>query len=208
MTGARRGRFWVLDGIDGCGKSTQAALLVRALEEPDAPPLHLREPGSTRAGERIREVLLDPGVELGAAAQALLFTAARRQMQDELVRPALLEGRSVVCERFHAATFAYQAVAGGLDEEALLALLRSWAGEPRPDLVILLELDPAEAARRRGDRDRFESQREDFHARVAAGFRRYAERVRESEPLAVVDARGTEEEVHQRVLAEVRRRDR
>ena len=198
----RRGRFWVLDGIAGCGKSTQAALLVRALE--GERPLHLREPGSTRAGERIRELLLDRAVTLGPAAETLLFVAARRQMLDELVEPALRAGRSVVCERFHSSTFAYQAAAGGLDEEAVLALLEGWAGAPRPDLVILLELGVEEAARRRGTSDRFEARGSDFHARVAEGYRRWAEHCRGAARVALVDARGTVEEVHERVLAQVR----
>ncbi|MEW6072306.1 MAG: dTMP kinase [Planctomycetota bacterium] len=200
----RRGRFLVLDGIDGCGKSTQARLLVAALHAPGRPlPLHLREPGSTAAGERIRTVLLDPRLTLGPAAEALLFVAARRQMLDELVRPALLAGRDVVCERFHAATYAYQGVAGGIDEAALLALLEEWAGDPAPDLTVVLDLDPAAAALRQGEaRDRIEARGLAFQRRVAAGFRRYgAARAR----VVLVDAAGTVDEVAERVLAEVRR---
>src|SRR5688572_11610264 len=104
-----RGHFFVLDGIDGCGKSTQAARLVAALGSgPAGPALHLREPGSTPAGERIRALLLDPETALAPAAQVLLFAAARRQMLEELVAPALQLGRHVVCERFHPSTVAYQ----------------------------------------------------------------------------------------------------
>src|SRR5262245_33797398 len=129
-----RGRFYVLDGVDGCGKSTQAARLVRALgARAGRMPLHLREPGSTAAGERIRALLLDPGPELDPAAQVLLFAAARREMLEECVRPALAAGRAVVCERFHPSTFAYQGVGLGVGEERVLALLREWAGEPAPD---------------------------------------------------------------------------
>ena len=200
----KRGKFLVLDGIDGCGKSTQARRLVQALTAPGRPaPLHLREPGSTGAGERIRAILLEPGVRIGAAAEALLFTAARRQMLDEVVRPALAAGRDVVCERFHASTFAYQGVAGETDEEELLALLDTWAGEPAPDLTVLLHLDPARAAARWGDApDRIEARGLAFQERVAAGFARYAAC---SKRVAVVPADGTVDEVATAVLLAVRR---
>ncbi len=197
----RRGRFFVLDGVDGCGKSTQATRLVDALARQGRAPLHLREPGSTGGGERIRAVLLEPGAELGPAAEALLFVAARRQMLDELVAPALAAGRDVVCERFHPSTFAYQAVAGGLDEELALRLMLEWAGDPTPDRVWILELDVEEALRRRGAAaDRFESRGLAFQRRVAAGYRRYAERFGHAR---ILPADGTPEEVFARLWREV-----
>lgn len=204
-SGSRSGRFVVLDGIDGCGKTTQAKRLVAALAEQGAEPLHLREPGSTAAGERIRELLLDSDLDLGAAPEALLFAAARRQMLDELVRPALERGRAVVCERFHASTFAYQAVAGELDEGLLLTLLHAWAGDPRPDLVVILAVDPVQAWARScgadGERDRIESRGEVYQTRVAAGFQRYAELA--TERVTIVDGMGSEDEVFERIRKEV-----
>ncbi len=201
---AGAGTFVVLDGVDGCGKTTQAQRLVTDLAAAASragtpPPLHVREPGTTAAGERIRAVLLDPDVHLGAAAEALLFAAARRQMLDELVRPALAAGRDVVCERFHPATFAYQAVAGELDEDRVLALLETWCGDPRPDVELILDVDVAEAARRRGPAsDRIEGKGLGFQERVAEGFRRYAQR---AERARVVDGRGEPDEVAARVRA-------
>ena len=176
---AERGRFIVLDGIDGCGKSTQAVELVRTLaQRPGARVHHLREPGSTPLGERVRELVLHGAVEIGAASEVLLFLAARRQMLDEVVRPALARGEHVVCERFNGSTFAYQAVAGELDEERVFALLAEWAGSPPPDLEILLSLDVASAAARRGaGTDRIEERGLDYQRRVAIGFERWAERV-------------------------------
>ncbi|MBM3989617.1 MAG: dTMP kinase [Planctomycetes bacterium] len=170
-------RFLVLDGIDGCGKSTQARLLAEALTRSrGVPALHLREPGSTAVGERIRELLLSREHDLDAGVELLLFTAARRQTLRELVRPALAAGRDVVCERFHASTFAYQAVAGGLAEDHVLSVLLRWADDPRPDTLILLDIDPREAARRRaGLEDRIEAKGLEFQRRVAAGYRRFAE---------------------------------
>ena len=187
-------RFVVLDGIDGCGKTSQAERLVERLAAAGRPrPLHVREPGSTAAGERIRALLLDPDVALEAQSEVLLFAAARRQMLAELVQPALADGRDVVCERFHPSTFAYQAVAGGLDEDAVLELLSRWCGAPVPDRIVLFALDPAEALARRGEgNDRFEGRGLAFQERVAAGYRRFAERV---PGVAVVDAAAPPERV-------------
>ena len=175
MSGATRGLFVVLDGVDGCGKSTQAARLAAALG-PDA--LHLREPGSTFLGERLRALLLDPASRIDAGAETLLFAAARRQMLDELVEPALVAGRHVVCERFNPSTFAYQGCAGGQGEDVVLELLERWCSSPAPDLELLLTLEPEAAFARRGaDRDRIEARGQAYQERVAAGFARYAERV-------------------------------
>lgn len=199
-----RGRFVVLDGVDGCGKTTQAARLVRALGPGDgAAPLHLREPGSTALGERLRGLLLDRALEMDAGVETLLFAAARRQMLAELVEPALAAGRDVVCERFHPATFAYQGVAGELGEERVMTLLEGWASRPRPDLVIVLELPVAQSGARRAAQgghveDRIEGKGQAFQERVAEGFRRYVAR----DPRALaLSGEGTEDEVAARVLA-------
>jgi dTMP kinase len=163
----------------------------------------LREPGSTPVGERIRSILLDPDLALSAPVEALLFAAARRAMLSDLVAPALARGRTVVCERFHPSTFAYQAVAGGLDEDEVLDLLHTWAGAPRPDLVVLLDLDVEEAERRRGaPSDRIEAKGLDFQRVVAEGYKRSAALLGR---VVSVDGAGTPEDVHARVLAEVRR---
>jgi len=211
--------FVVLDGVDGCGKTTQAARLAVALAElrgPDAPaPLHLREPGSTVGGERIRELVLAPDVELGRGTLALLFAAARRETLERLVAPALAEGRDVVVERFHPSTFAYQ---GGhtndgqpglevapFSDDALLEMLRTWAGAPRPTVEIVLDVAPAIAFERAvaldgGGSDRFEARGLAFQERVAAAMRDYVARV----PSAVlVDAAGAEDEVAAHVLEAV-----
>jgi dTMP kinase len=191
--GRRRGRFIVLDGIDGCGKSTQAARLVEALgRRAERAPLHVREPGSTPVGEGLRALLLAPEHDLDPGTETLMLAAARRALLRQRVAPALAEGRDVVCERFHPSTFAYQAEAGGLDGGAVLELLRGWAGEPEPDLVILLEVPPAQAARRRGPAgDRIEAKGLAFQESVAQGYRRYAERVPST---VVIDgARGVED---------------
>ena len=197
--------FVVLDGIDGCGKTTQAARLVEWLRQGKlgADPVHLREPGSTALGERLREMLLDPSARIGRGSLALLFTAARRQTLEELVAPALADGRDVVIERFHASTFAYQGgpppldEVGAFGEPKLLELLRGWAGAPAPTHEIVLDIDPEDSfaralAREGGGADRFESLGLEFQQRVARAMRKYVELVPTA---ALVDARGTEDEV-------------
>lgn len=209
---ARRGRFFVLDGVDGCGKSTQARRLVQSLDrvsdEPEVratPPhaLHLREPGSTDLGEKLRTILLSRGPHITPRVETLLFAAARAQMLAELVEPALAAGRHVVCERFHPSTFAYQAVAGGLPEREVLDLLEQWAGEPKPDLVILLTLPAEVAARRRGRAtDRIEDKGLEFQRRVALGYARYAELAKNC---VTIDGARDESTVARDVFAEVQR---
>ena len=184
--------FVVLDGVDGCGKTTQAMRLVEhlsALRQAGAPgPLHLREPGSTVAGERIRELLLDPSAPMGRGTLALLFTAARRETLESLVAPALADGRDVVVERFHASTFAYQgggaqvSEAHAFEDGELLGLLHGWAGAPRPTVEIVLDVPPSDAfaramARAGGGDDRFESRGLEFQESVARAMRAYVELV-------------------------------
>lgn len=199
-----RGLFVVLDGIDGCGKSTQARRLVPVLRARTGRAVHhLREPGSTSLGEALRALLLSREHRLGPRVETLLFAAARAQMLEELVAPAIARGEHVVCERFHPSTFAYQAVAGGLNEERVLALLHGFANDPRPDLVLLLDLPVAAASARRGTTtDRIEDKGAVFQELVAQGYRRYAERVGDC---VVLRADRSEDDVARDVWAEVAR---
>lgn len=191
--GARRGLFVVLDGIDGCGKSTQANVLLGALSDEGHGVLHVREPGSTRVGEALRLIVLSREHDMGPRVETLLFVAARAQMLDELVEPALAKGYDVVCERFHPSTFAYQALAGGLDERHVLELLERFAGNPKPDVVIVLDVQPDRAAARRpAATDRIEDKGLEFQRAVARGYRRYAELVPET---IVIDGAGDEDTV-------------
>ena len=201
---SERAKFVVLDGIDGCGKTTQAERLVQALAaETGGEVVHLREPGSTKEGEAIRSILLERDHVLSAGVETLLFTAARRQTLERLVAPALDRGAHVVCERFHPSTYAYQAHAGGLDAEDVLGLLTTWAGDPEPDLVVLLDVPVSRALARRGaPTDRIEDRGAAFQERVAAGMVDYAERM---DRVVRIDGVGDPDEVAERVLNEVRR---
>lgn len=197
------GRFLVLDGVDGCGKSTQATRLAQRLGAGGQEVLHVREPGTTAVGESLRSLLLDEDVHLEAPVETLLFAAARRQLLDELVGPALERGAHVVCERFHASTYAYQGVAGELEPTAVMGLVETWAGDPAPHMELILELDPVTAGARRGaDRDRIEAKGMDYQKAVAVGYGRYAE-LRGTARL--VDASGSADEVAERIWLEVQR---
>jgi len=196
------GRFIVLDGVDGCGKSTQAKRLVHTLRtEGEVEVQHLREPGSTTLGEGLRELLLSREQDMGPEVESLLFCAARRQMLDLLVRPALEKGQWVVCERFHPSTLAYQGGAGGVPIQTLSLLLESWAGDPKPDLVLILDLDPAAAKQRRGESaDRIEDKGQGFQEEVARAMRHYAQ----THPAAeLVHGEGSADEVAARIMPHV-----
>lgn len=194
--------FVTLEGVDGAGKSTQAKLLADALG-PET--LLLREPGGTQAGERLREILKDAAVELTPRAELMLFCAARAELVERVIAPSLAAGKSVVCDRFVDSTVAYQGGARGIDPALVTALNEAAVGDCMPDRTILLRSDPKLAADRALDRcespisDRFESEGAAFQERIGAEF----DRIAASEPdrFVVVDAEGSVEEVHARVLA-------
>jgi dTMP kinase len=168
-----RGRLIALEGVDGCGKSTQARLLADAIGA-----LSTAEPGATPLGATLRTLLLDPALPpVSERAEALLMAADRAQHVAQVVGPALDQGRWVVTERFSGSTLAYQGYGRGLDLEELRTLV-SWAsGGINPDLTILLEVPPALARCRLDlDRaDRMERLDAGFHERVHAGYRALAE---------------------------------
>lgn len=171
------GRFLVLDGPDGCGKSTQAARLAAWLEGTGRDVLHVRDPGATRVGEKVREILLDPAhEELEPVTESLLFMAARSQLIAERIRPALARGDIVVCERWLTSTVCYQGYAGGMDPLAVWRIGEFASGDLRPDLTLVLDVDPEVGLERVGaERDGFESRSLAFHAAVRDGFHRIVE---------------------------------
>jgi dTMP kinase len=192
--------FISLEGIDGSGKTSQAKLLARALGED---VLLVREPGGTKAGERIRQVLKDPELELDPLAELLLFCAARAELVAQVIGPAREAGRDLVCDRFSDSSVAYQGTARGLGADRVEEICDLATGGVWPDLTVLLRIDPERAATRIGRRkaDRFEEEGIDLQRRVAKGYedvaRRHPERVR------VVDADAGRDVVHAAVLAEV-----
>lgn len=200
----KRGRLIVIDGPDHCGKSTQARLLAAALRRRGRRVLHLRDPGGTRVGEAVRAVLLDPAHRsMAMTTETLLYMAARAQLVAEVIRPALARGATVVCERYLLATAVYQGIAGGVGVRPVFALGRFAVADTQPNLTILLDIDPREAARRhRGARDRIERRGLAFQRKVRDGFRRLA---RGRKGVARVDAAGGVEDVAKRILNAVDR---
>jgi dTMP kinase len=201
----RRGRFLVIDGADYTGKSTQARILAATLRRRGLRVLHLREPGSTRIGEDIRAILLDPRNDrMAMTAETLLYMAARAQLVDEVIRPALAKGVTVVCERFLLSTAVYQGIAGGAGVKPILDMGRFVIGTTWPDLTIVLDIDPREAeTRRRGGKDRIERRGLTFQEKVRAGFRRLA---RPGPRVVIVNARGSIETVTKRIESVIRDR--
>ena len=167
-----RGLLVTFEGIDRSGKTTQARLLCDALGD-DA--VGVREPGGTALGERVRELLKDPSAQIGAEAEALLFAAARAELVAHEVRPALERGKVVVSDRFLDSSLAYQGAARGLGVEEVERINRFATGGLVPDLTILLEIDPAAAAARAGESDRFEDEGRALQEQVGAAYEELAE---------------------------------
>jgi dTMP kinase len=192
--------FWVLEGMDGCGKTTQAELLVAALREAGRDPQHLREPGSTGLGEGLRAMLLEAGREdWDPRSEALLFFAARNQLLREQVAPALAAGRDVVCERFTPSTLAYQGQTPALSRWVLELDRLVVASELRPTCVFLLDLDASASFERVGGtagsagHDSFEARGVAFQERVRAGYLAYADAFPKATVVIPVEGRGIDD---------------
>ncbi|MGH3064802.1 MAG: dTMP kinase [Gaiellaceae bacterium] len=168
--------FVTFEGLDGSGKSTQAELLRGRLEADGEEVVATREPGGTELGERVRDLVLHGG-HVAPWAEALLYAAARAQHVDEVIRPALERGASVICDRYVDSSVAYQGVARGLGLERVLNLNLAAVGGLMPDRTYLLAVDVADLpGRLRREHDRLERESDDFHASAAAGYRELAAR--------------------------------
>ena len=168
------GRFIVLEGIEGTGKSTHTAFLAEWLAEQGQQAVTAREPGGTALGERLRDLLLDPGTRsMPPQAELLLMFAARAASINEVIRPALERGAWVVCDRFVESSYAYQAYGRGVPLEHVRALDRQVVGQLRPSLTIVLDAPPELGLSRKaapGSKDRFERENLKFFERVRAGY--------------------------------------
>jgi dTMP kinase len=195
--------FISLEGVDGSGKSTQARLLVEALGEET---VAIREPGGTDAAERIRTLLADPAVELEPLAELMLFLAARADLAERVIRPALEAGRDVVSDRFSDSSVAYQGSARGLGVGEVIGLCDTATDGLWPDLTLLLRVDPEIGLGRAESGDRIEAEGLELQQAVAQAYDEIA--MIASDRVTVIDADGTVEEVHARVLAAVEARRR
>ncbi|MEK6229889.1 MAG: dTMP kinase [Actinomycetota bacterium] len=194
------GLFVTLEGIDRSGKSTQTAMLLEALGDA---AIGVREPGGTAVGERVRELLKDPDVTVSAEAEALLFAAARAELVNEVIRPALADGLVVVSDRYLDSSLAYQGAARGLGVQEVERVNGFATRGLQPDLTLLLELDLATAAARGAEDDRFEREGAELQRSVAGAYVELA--VADPQRWRRIDAGRDPQAVHADVLAAVQR---
>lgn len=188
--------FIALEGGEGAGKSTQAALLEQWLTERGRDVVRTREPGGTRVGSALRNILLDPETgELSPRTEALIYAADRAEHVDTLIKPALAAGKVVITDRYVDSTLAYQG-AGRALEPADVETLAQWAtGGLRPDLTVILDIDPVDGLARAGEPDRIEAEPLEFHERIREHFLALAAAA--PERYLVVSAADDPESVHE-----------
>jgi dTMP kinase len=170
------GLFITFEGGEGCGKSTQSRLLLKKLQQQNVPVVLTHEPGGTALGNELRKALKRKrGSSISPHAELLLFAASRAQLAAEVIRPALEEGKVVICDRFSHSTLIYQGYGRGLDFTAIEMLNNLATMHLNPDLIILLDISPEQGlARKRSSKDRFESEDLSFHRRVREGYLKVA----------------------------------
>ena len=196
------GLFVVFEGGDGVGKSTQVVELVSRLRNRRIEPVVTRQPGGTPIGEKLRELLLDPGhPELTARTEALVYAADKAQHVEEVILPALAQGKVVVCDRYVDSMIAYQGAGRVLDLAEVEQVARWATGGLRPDLTVLLDIDPAEAVANIRQQDRLEAAGLDFHRRARGHFLRLAGE--DPERYLVLGARESRESIAERVAGKV-----
>lgn len=198
---ASSGLFVCFEGGEGAGKSTQAQLLADALADREV--VLTREPGGTPAGQRIREILLDPHTgDLDHRAEALLYAADKSEHLRAVIVPALERGAMVITDRYVDSTLAYQGAGRDLDPSDLEWIVRWATNDLRPHLTVLLDVAPSEGLGRFEERDRIEAEGPDFHARVRAGFLALAEQ--DPSHYLVLDARQPREDLAATILERVK----
>jgi len=202
---SEKGKLITFEGPEGSGKSTQSKLLCAYLRGKGIPFTYAREPGDTKIGEKIREILLDPAnVSMGQRCECFLFMAARAQLVKEVVGPALKEGKVVVLDRFTDSTIAYQGYGHNLDIELIKNLSEFVVGELAPDLTILLDIETEEGLKRSSahhPQDRMEKKSANYHRMVRDGYLRLA--TSEPERIKLISVRDDINETQRLVREEV-----
>ena len=201
------GKFITFEGIDGSGKTTQIDLLETALKQRGISTSILREPGGTRLSEKIRDILLDrKNMHLSLSAESLLFVAARAQLMEEKIKPALERDKFVICDRFSDSTIAYQGYGRGLSIEYLEELNKFNTDSIQPDLTFILDIDPEKAALRMSSLalDRMETTGIEFYLRVQEGYYEIARRF--PKRCVLIDGSHPESEVFELIMKVVNKK--
>jgi dTMP kinase len=193
-----KSRFIVLDGPDGCGKSSQVKLLEQFLKKSGLKVSSFRDPGSTATGEKIRKILLDPANHISDRTELLLYMASRAQLWDECIAPALKKKNCVILDRWLSSTCAYQGFAGGLGIGKVIDIAEHCLQRVWPDLTIILDVD-LRTAKTRMNRglDRMEQKKAAYHKKVRAGFLKLA-KLRDD--IVVIDASEDMQTVHKKIV--------
>ncbi len=193
------GKFIVIDGPDGCGKTTQTKLLVDWLKKQGVAVETFREPGGTAIGEKIRQILLSPEhISMTTAAEVMLYMAARVQLWQEKISPALKENKCIVIDRWLSSTCAYQGFAGGFGTDKVTKVAEDCLKRPWPDLTIILDVDLETASKRlKKDLDRMEQKGDSYHKKVREGFLKLA---KSRKDFVVINAADDVETVHKQVI--------
>lgn len=192
------------EGIEGSGKTTQLLLLKEYLEEKGFKTLNTREPGGTQLGEALRELLLRPDLNIPPLSELFIFMAIRAQHVEEVILPALKEGKIVLCDRFIDATYAYQGFGRGIDLTIIETLNRFVTKGIRPTLTILLDCDIKTGLRRKGrekGKDRFEREGSSFHRRVRQGYLKLSKE--DPKRFIVIDAKQDVMEVQRKIREKI-----
>jgi len=196
------GKFIVLDGPDGCGKTTQTKLLAEWLKSQNMQAVTFRDPGDTTIGEKIREILLSPEHSImDTRTELLLYMAARAQLWAEKIAPALQENKCVILDRWLCSTCAYQGYAGGFGMENVIKIATDCLERVWPDMTIILYVDIQTALQRLNRQlDRMEQKGSTYHEKVREGFLQLA---KQSEDFRIVDGDDSIENVHKKIIEEV-----
>lgn len=202
------GIFITMEGPDGSGKTTQIELLKKYLESRGYDIVIAREPGGTAIGEVIREVILNPEhKEMSHMTELLLYAAARAQLVNQVIKPALLEGKAVICDRFVESSAVYQGIGRGLGVDTVYEVNNFALGDVKPKLTIFMDLEAEQGIKRKkkqAELDRMELEDLSFHKRVVEGYRKLATLY--PERIVPIDATLSIEEIHTRIVEEVKKR--
>ena len=206
MSSLNNAKFITFEGIDGCGKSTQARLLLDHMNTSGVETILVREPGGTNISESIREILLhSSSSQMGDRTESLLMTASRAQLTQEVIIPNMDQGKFVIADRYSDSTLAYQGGGRNLDIEWLIELNNYATFTLLPDITFFVDIRPDEALRRQdSDKDRIEGEGIEFQTRVRKTYQILAERF--NDRYVIIDGYAEKGDIHQKVLNEMKRR--